>query len=614
MRVVVLLALAVGLVAPASGADHPLTGKKLQLRARASGETLTFLSRDPGVPFPAMGGPADPANAFPGGLTIELFSAGGGSGTLAVPRGVGKPGWRLSGTTTYRFSNAEAPGGLSPVKALVLRQGKQLKIVAKDVPLSLAGAQGHVAIRVTIGPDRACAVFTSSTVRRDEPGDFLAKDAPATALPDCADATLTAPPGQCGGLDTFEVIQQRIFTAKGCDVGTCHGPFAAANLDLRPGASYAELIDVLADNPVARAAGKRLVRPGDAIASFLSQKVHGTIDGPGGEGAPMPLVGTPLTADELAVVDAWIDAGAPEVGEVPAAPCLPPPAYVPAPALTPPPGGYQLVLNGPVLQPGQEQEGCLWVPVPNPTDFDVGRWEFSLNPGTHHFAVFEWNRAGTPTTNVWTPNDYGCFSGSQFGNNISGSPQSPYFVDAYPAGVARRLRAGRYLGLNAHYFNVFDVPIQMKVYINIHPYAGPAPRLATTIVDIDETLTLSVPPFTQAIHPPTTGPRARWTNTGAVARNVMFLGGHMHHRGLRFTVWGSTGTKLYESFDWAHPNSRHFEPALVIPPGGYLEYECLYDNGVTRPVRTNGFGTPVNLVFGVSAEDAMCIVTGNYYE
>lgn len=110
------------------------------------------------------------------------------------------------------------------------------------------------------------------------------------------------------------------------------------------------------------------------------------------------------------------------------------------------------------------------------------------------------------------------------------------------------------------------------------------------------------------------GSRARYTNTGTLPRNVLYLGGHMHNCGLRFTVWASDGTKLYESFDWAHPNSRSFAPGFVLAPGDYFEYECLYDNGVTRPVRTDGAGNPTDLVFGVSAEDAMCIVTGSYYE
>ena len=135
--------------------------------------------------------------------------------------------------------------------------------------------------------------------------------------------------------------------------------------------------------------------------------------------------------------------------------------------MPPPPGGYQLVLNGPTLQPGEEQEGCLWVPVPNPTDFAVSKFEFSLNPGTHHFALFEYIQPGAPETGVWHANDFGCFSGAPFGGAISGAPQAPYFRDVYPPGIARLIKAGGYIGLNAHYHNDFDVPIQIKVWSNL---------------------------------------------------------------------------------------------------------------------------------------------------
>ena len=613
---VVLTVIACATATPAWAEDRPISAAKMTMKRTASGrKTLTFVSKFLNLPFPAIGTSDDPATGTPGGIKVELFSGSEGIVEFTAPRGVGKPGWKVTlGTVgAYKYTNPLAPGGDSIAKTIVIRQGRLLKIATKDVPLDLAVPQQHVGIRVTMGSQRACAMFLPTTISKDEPGKFVGKNAPATALPDCEDLTLANPPNACGGADTFELIQQRIFSFRGCNVATCHGPFSAANLDLRPGASYAELVGVDADNPAAQAAGKKLVEPGNAAASFLSQKLRGTMNGAGGEGQQMPLIGGQLPDVELDLIDAWINAGAPQGAEVPGAPCLPAPTYTPAPALDPPPGGYQIVLNGPVLQPGQEQEGCMWIPVPNATNFDVGKWEFSLNPGTHHFSIFEWNRSGTPQTNVWTPNDFGCFSGTQFGNNITGSPQSPYYVDAYPAGVARRLVAGHYLGLNAHYYNQFTVPIQIKVYINAFPYSGPTPRLATTIIDIDDTFSINVAPFTAAIHPPVGQPRSRWTNTGLVNRNVIFLGGHMHFRGLRFTVWGSDGTKLYESLDWAHPNARVFSPAFVLPPGGYFDYECFYDNGVTRPVRTDA-GNPVSLVFGVSAEDAMCIITGTYYE
>ena len=614
MRLVLLLA-AVVFVDAAMALDRPIDAVKLSMKRSSSGrKTLTFVTKDVNLPFPTIGSADDPATGTPGGMVVDLFSRGEGVGQISIGRGVGLPGWSIAtgAVPSYRYVNPGAPSGPTSARTVLVRKGKVLKIVAKDVPLPLAATQQRLAIRITMGDVRVCAVFLSPSLVRDVPGSVVGKHALALSLADCQDASLDT---RCGGKDTFEEIQDRIFTGHGCNVSSCHGPFAAANLDLRPGASWTQLIDVPADNPAANAAGKKRVVAGDPAASFLSQKLHGTQDTAGGEGSTMPLVGTPLSQTELDVVDAWIAAGAPQTGSVDAAPCLPPVAYEPAPPLTPPPGGYQIVLNGPTLQPGQEQEGCMWIPVPNATNFDVSKWEFSLNPGTHHFAIFQYQPSGTPPNlGVWRAGDFGCFSGANFGTNITGAPYAPYYIDAYPAGVARRLVAGTFLGLNAHYYNQFDVPIQIKVSINVYPYSGSTPRLATTIVDIDDTFNINIPPFTQQIFPPVGQPRARWTNTGLLPRNVIFLGGHMHSRGLRFTVWASNGTKLYESFDWSHPNSRVFTPGMVLNPGDYITYECLYDNGVTRPVREDAGGFPTNLVFGVSAEDAMCIVTGSYYE
>jgi hypothetical protein len=408
-----------------------------------------------------------------------------------------------------------------------------------------------------------------------------------------------------GGLDTFAVIQQRIFGARGCNVATCHGSFGQGGLDLQPTAAHTTLVGVPATNAAAAAAGKLRVLPGNAAGSFLSQKVRGTL-GPG-EGSQMPLVGGALSALETGLIDAWIDAGAPATGRVPDAPCLPAFEYVPTQRPAAPPGGYQIELDGPTLQPGQEQEGCLWIPTPNPTDFAAGQWEFHLNPGTHHFAIFEYNRGGAPPLGQWTANDFGCFSGAQFGNTISGSPQAPYFVATYPSGVARVLRAGRYLGLNAHYRNYWQVPIQIKVWINVWPYDGSPSLLAQTVFDVDDMFNISVAPFTQKVQP------GRFNNNTGMPINVYVLSGHMHQRGLRFTARTSDGTKVYENFDFAHPLQRYFNPPLVIAPGDWIDYECLHDNGVTRPVRRNGAGDPTTLFFGVTTEDEMCTLNGEYY-
>ena len=417
--------------------------------------------------------------------------------------------------------------------------------------------------------------------------------------------------GSCND-DTLRIIQTRIFNYRGCNVSTCHGAASgyppAANLDLRPGYAYASLVGVPANDAAAQAAGKLRVMAGDAAQSFLSQKVHGTQAAD--EGARMPLIGAPLPQPELDLIDAWINAGAPEVGQVAGAPCLPPLQYQPSTAPAPPPGGYQITLDGPTLLPGQEQEGCFWMPVPNATDFYASQFEFVLNPGTHHYSIFPYTFPGTPQLGVWRVNDYGCFSGAMFGNSLSGSPQSPYYVDAYPAGVARLMRAGTYIGLNAHYKNDFDVPIQIKVWTNVYPYAGTPAHVAQTLTALDSTFGISVAPFTQKLQ------IGRFTNTTGQTMRFVQLAGHMHKHSLRFTARNSAGTKLYENLDWSHPFPATYDPAspsdVVLAPNDWIDYECLEDNGVTRPVRRDAFGNPATLVFGVSVEDEMCILTGSY--
>jgi hypothetical protein len=71
---------------------------------------------------------------------------------------------------------------------------------------------------------------------------------------------------------------------------------------------------------------------------------------------------------------------------------------------------------------------------------------------------------------------------------------------------------------------------------------------------------------------------------------------------------------VLDDYDWAHPTYHPYRPAYALAPGDWLEYECLHDNGVTRPVRRDPEGNPATIFFGVSAEDEMCIVTGKYYD
>lgn len=506
--------------------------------------------------------------------------------------GFGDPG---SDAVSYDATQIWTDTGCAPVVAQKLRATKRGTKVRAVWPTGCGIYTGRIVLSATVD-FATCETMTGTFKFRGTDGRKVKRGFTATRFVD----------GSCddGGVEAFPLIQSRIFYGRGCNVATCHGANAPrAGLDLSQQSAYLNLVGVPAALP--GAAGKTRVVAGDADASFLVHKLEGTLGA--GEGSRMPLIGPALPAEELALVRAWIDAGAPQSGRVPDQPCLPPNEYVPTPAPPPPPGGFQLLLEGPWLQPGQEQEGCMWIPTPNATSFVAGKWEFALNPGTHHFAIFDWDKTGTPQTGVWRPGDVGCISGADFGQSIAGAPQAPYFTQTYPTGIGRLLPAGHYLGLNAHYRNYWEVPIQIRVWINIHPFQGTPEHLAETIVDFTDMFSISVPPGTQRIQP------GRWQNLSGRPLHVFSVSGHMHQRGLRFTARSSSGTTIYENFDFAHPIFREFVPPLVLNHGDWIDYECLHDNGVTKPVRRDSAGNPTTLVFGTTTEDEMCTLNGEFY-
>lgn len=99
---------------------------------------------------------------------------------------------------------------------------------------------------------------------------------------------------------------QPIFSAN-CAFSGCHaGPTAVLGQDLSAGRTFASVVDV----PSVEAPSLRRVRPSLPDSSYLVHKIQGTQLTVGGSGARMPLIGGPLTEDEIAVIRGWIAAGA----------------------------------------------------------------------------------------------------------------------------------------------------------------------------------------------------------------------------------------------------------------------------------------------------------------
>jgi hypothetical protein len=187
-------------------ADVPVMGTKVVLKRSASGEKLVLLVRDAALAVPAPGDPSDPAQNS--GLAVALIAriAPWQQPVLFAPSGFGTPGWsaRAHAAGRYVYRNSEAPAGPSSVRR-VRFDAKGLKIVARGIGLALAEPQEAVAVIVAMGEARACTVFEGDTVRRDQPGVFIARHAPAPTVTDCLDIdALLAPPCEisetCGGV------------------------------------------------------------------------------------------------------------------------------------------------------------------------------------------------------------------------------------------------------------------------------------------------------------------------------------------------------------------------------------------------------------------------------
>jgi hypothetical protein len=111
--------------------------------------------------------------------------------------------------------------------------------------------------------------------------------------------------------DVLPVIARNCATAEGC-----HGskPTDSIDLDLRAEAAYSQLVGAAAE--VRK--GALRIKPGDPAASFLVNKLEGSLRS--GEGKQMPIdveTGAPLSPSPLPrdyvekVLKPWIEAGAP---------------------------------------------------------------------------------------------------------------------------------------------------------------------------------------------------------------------------------------------------------------------------------------------------------------
>jgi len=242
----------------------------------------------------------------PVSLTLNCSTAPGGNGTIVVVGttqvcanldSVGVSPLETAVGTPISLSATATAGSLTPTFVWTASAGSFDSTTSATPTFTCPQTPGMVSITVTVSPSAAsCNTVTSQTV---------------TVNCDLLNPTFT---------NVYAtIIGQRC-------IG-CHRPggggVTVGMLDMStPAAAYANLVGINAGGIGAGTSGITCasvtpplvrVKPSDSVNSLLYNKVHSKLVGtPAPCGSPMPLPATavPLTAAEVNLIAAWIDAGA----------------------------------------------------------------------------------------------------------------------------------------------------------------------------------------------------------------------------------------------------------------------------------------------------------------
>src|SRR5262245_41217307 len=355
---------------------------------------------------------------------------------------------------------------------------------------------------------------------------------------------------------TFAAIETVIFERRGCTSAACHsGPAPAGGLDLSPGVAWGNLIDVPPQSlATAQYPGLARVVPGNKKRSLLWLNLAAATLPALWQAPlrPMPQGGLPpLTSDELALVQLWIEYGATRVGVVPGSgelidACLPPPEPLKIEPLAPPPPGLGVQIRAPhqVLPPQTERETCFvsyfdlteQVPEefrgPGGDTFRYKRVDARQDPLSHHAVVIVY-RGSTPIDSpMWGP--FACRGGARDGEPCAprdlGACGSDSICASSPVPAVACIRFGPgdadigpgeetlfstmssavagmegiyeeaplrgILVWNSHAFNLTTQPAGLDMWVNFE-FAAPAEQLRPLerFVDVSAINKMRVPPF-----------------------------------------------------------------------------------------------------------------------
>lgn len=436
-----------------------------------------------------------------------------------------------------------------------------------------------------------------------------------------------SPISQTVTINSFDLLQDKLLTpncaTSGCHMSVQDASYAQHGLVLAKGLAYGNLIGTSPKNSVAVATKLQRVKKFSSAESLLFHKLNWDLSHhvTANYGAPMPLGGKPVSKGLLDFVQKWIEAGAPDKGEVVDAKLL----DDTTPSFTEPTDfsaldspvkegktGFQLKVDRFIVPPNFEREIFVRRPLNNTEPIYVSRIKLKSRSNSHHLVVYDF-RSKLILPNMDEMRDLRNIDNSlnintviQMSNHIFlGGGTDPNSDYSFPEGTALKLPANSSVDLNPHYFNKTKDNLYGENYVNLYTIPESQVKNVVNMIDFNNS-SFTLPPNQTSVITKDFFSFDGFVKGSGKSVVIVSLTSHTHERGKLFQIKIKGGARdgevIYEDNDWAHPKVVNYAKPIILKEGEGLTSVVTYVNNTNKP-----------LGFGLTSEDEMDIIFGYYY-
>lgn len=436
-----------------------------------------------------------------------------------------------------------------------------------------------------------------------------------------------SPISQTVTINSFDLLQDKLLTpncaTSGCHMSVQDASYAQHGLVLAKGLAYGNLIGTSPKNSVAVANKLQRVKKFSSAESLLFHKLNWDLSHhvTANYGAPMPLGGKPVSKGQLDFVQKWIEAGAPDKGEVVDAKLLDDttPSFAEPTdfsALDSPvkegKTGFQLKVDRFIVPPNFEREIFVRRPLNNTEPVYISRIKLKSRSNSHHLVVYDF-RSKLILPNMDEMRDLRNIDNSlnintviQMSNHIFlGGGTDPNSDYSFPEGTALKLPANSSVDLNPHYFNKTKDNLYGENYVNLYTIPESQVKNVVNMIDFNNS-SFTLPPNQTTVITKDFFSFDGFVKGSGKSVVIVSLTSHTHERGKLFQIKIKGGARdgevIYEDNDWAHPKVVNYAKPIILKEGEGLTSVVTYVNNTNKP-----------LGFGLTSEDEMDIIFGYYY-